>query len=93
MRPAGYRVMVRPDEVEEQTGGGIFIPSDHREKEQQAITSGKLVAVGEFAWADSPGPWAVPGDRVLFKKFAGHVLTKDDVVYRIINDEDIVGVE
>ena len=93
MRPAGYRVKVRPDVVNEQTEGGIFIPPAEVSREQDAITAGVLVDAGEFAWAEFPGPWAHSGQRVLFKKFAGHALKEDDVDYRIINDEDIVGVE
>ena len=47
--PTGGHLLVLPDKVEERTAGGLYIPDTTREKEQQAATVGKLIAVGASA--------------------------------------------
>lgn len=49
--PAGDRVLVSPDKIEENvTPSGIVIIQETREKYEQAQSSGTLVAVGPDAW-------------------------------------------
>jgi len=103
--PAGDRVLVKPDEVEKVTSGGIIIPETHGERYALAQTIGVVVAIGPDAWIDhvekdSEGrivktqgyskPFALPGDRVCFAKYGGLQVTGEDgQTYRIINDTDI----
>lgn len=44
------RVLVDPDEIEELTDGGIYIPDQVAEKHQQAQATGTLIAVGPDAY-------------------------------------------
>ena len=48
--PSGNRVVVKPDEVEEKTEGGIIIASAISEKYEHANATGTLVAVGPDAF-------------------------------------------
>ena len=89
--PAGYRVLVKPDPLEETTKGGIVIPATHREDHDRAQTTGRVVALGEFAFREWPRKWASVGDRVLFSKYGGvHLTGVDGQLYRMLNDEQIV---
>lgn len=92
--PAGYRVLIRPDKVEQKTQGGIIIPETEREKQQFRQSTATVVAIGEFAWQDYQGPWAKVEDKVLTKEYPG-VLVKDPDTqeeYRLINDSDILAI-
>lgn len=89
--PLGYRVLVRPDAIEEKTKGGILIPEPERDKFDRAQQTGTLVAIGEFAWRDYLARWAKPGDRVVFARYGGaHMVGKDGVLYRMLNDEQVI---
>ena len=91
--PAGYRVLVRPDPVQEETDWGFELRIDER-LERAAQVYGELVAVGAFAWAEDEEPWAKVGDRVAYIKHAGKFLqdpeTEEELV--ILNDADILAV-
>ena len=91
--PTGGHVLVLPKEVEEVTAGGIIIPQDAREKEQQAATEGKLIAVGPSAWTDLDDgkPWAKVGDKVSYSRYAGVSMDgMDGTQYMLINDNDVL---
>lgn len=89
----GYRVLVKPDNIEEKTEGGIIIPEAERSKHLQAQQSGVIVALGLDAWSDYSQAWAKIGDRVLFARHQGQPLTgADDEEYRMINDEQVTAV-
>lgn len=90
--PREFRVLVKPDKVEEKTAGGIIIPDQVNERNQMAECRGLLVDAGGDAfdeWKDPPKP----GQRVLIAKYAG-IMTKgnDGEEYRICNDKDICAV-
>ena len=91
--PTGGHLLVLPDKVEEKTAGGIYIPETSREKEQQAATSGTLIAVGPGAWTDLDDgqPWASVGDRISYSRYAGVSMKgQDDEDYVLINDNDVL---
>ena len=93
--PTGGHILVIPDPVKEVTKGGIFIPETIREKEQQAATSGILVAIGDTAWTDldNGAAWAKIGDHVSYGRYAGITITgKDGVNYTLLNDNDLLAV-
>lgn len=98
INPVEYKCLVSPTEVSGKIGN-IFIPDEHKDREQFAQMEGVLVAVSPLAftyadkadWGDAEMP--KPGDRVLFAKFAGvKVKGKDGKDYRIINDKDLSAV-
>lgn len=49
--PCGDRVVVKPDEIERVTEGGIVIPDTEAEKHAGAQTIGTLIAAGPDAWS------------------------------------------
>lgn len=90
--PAGHRVLIRPEVVEEKTQGGIILAATTKDRDQQATMRGTVEAVGINAWKafDDGQPWAKVGDKVVFRKYAGEVIKDGDIEYRVINDEDIL---
>jgi co-chaperonin GroES (HSP10) len=50
--PAGHRVLVKPDPIEEITEGGIIIQHSNKSRVEQAQVTGTVVAVGHQAWKD-----------------------------------------
>lgn len=108
IHPSGDRVLIRPDDIEEKTEGGIIIPSTVGELHAMAQSIGTFVEAGPDAYIDHvekdaegritkivgyKGHFAKPGDRVAFAKYGGLQVTgKDGVAYRIMNDVDVTAV-
>jgi co-chaperonin GroES (HSP10) len=89
--PRGRAVLVRPYAVEERTAAGIILANETIKKDQLAEQRAIVISVGPEAWRQESEPRALPGDRVLFSKWAGYSLTgpADDQQYRVVNDSDI----
>ena len=48
--PSGNRIVIKPDDVEEVTDGGIIIAKQIAESHQHAQSTGILISVGPDAW-------------------------------------------
>ena len=108
IHPCGDRVLIKPDEIEEKTEGGIIIPGTVSELHAMAQSIGTFVAAGPDAYLDSvirnsegrvverrgfSQSFAKPGDRVAFAKYGGlQVNGKDGESYRLMNDVDVTAV-
>lgn len=92
IKPAGHRVLVKPDPLDTVSKGGIVLVQDKRSEKAQ--DTGILVAVGPNAWKgfDDGQPWAQTGDRVCFAQYGGTLIKDGGEDYRILNDEDITAV-
>jgi co-chaperonin GroES (HSP10) len=95
--PMGFNVLVKPEDVEKTTKGGIILPDVKLEKDEFGRMEGILVATSPmaFSYAEWPKdfPKPQPGDRVLFSRYAGNeVMGKDGGKYWLMKDESIVGV-
>jgi len=91
--PTGGHLLVIADKVEEITSGGIIMPHDTREREQNATTIGTLIAVGSGAWTDldDGSPWAKVGDKISYARHAGFAMVgQDGEDYLLINDNDVL---
>jgi chaperonin GroES len=94
IQPCGHRLVVKVRKVADQTEGGIYLPDQTKDRDQLAETEGELVAVGVNAWKgfDDGQPWACQGDTVLFRQYSGVVKEIGGEMYRVMNDEDVMGV-
>ena len=91
VKPLGDRVLVRPEEEEEQMKGGIIIPDTAKEKPQR----GKVVAVGDGKVDDSGKkikPSVKSGDTVLYGKYSGTEIQLDDEEHLIMSEGDILAI-
>jgi len=93
INPCGWRVLIKPQEINEVSKGGIILTTEiTKEREQMGNTTGIVIAMGTQCYADEPEPWCQLGDKVIFAKYAGLVyLGKDGNQYRMINDKDVTG--
>ena len=98
--PVCDKVLILPDQPSGIVGS-VIIPDTIQENIGAAATSGVLVAIGDQAFAyDSrrlvlwAGRRPQIGSRVLFQKYAGEEYTgKDGLLYRIMDDRAIGGIE
>ncbi len=92
IRPLADRVVIKPQEREERTKGGIYLPDTaSKEKPQEGV----VMAVGEGRLDDSGKRIPVTvkaGDRVLFAKYAGTEVKLDDEDYLILSEKDILAI-
>lgn len=96
VKPAGHRILVLPDKVDEKTDGGLFLPAEVRKNMGDAQILGEVIEVGMNAFKafDGGEPWCKVGDRVAFAKYGGFIIQdpKTKTLYRLLNDEDICAV-
>jgi chaperonin GroES len=91
IRPLADRVLVEPVEKEETTASGIVLPETAKEKPQEGV----VLAVGPGRLMDdgTRAPMEVKvKDRVLYAKYAGTELKRDDKKYLILGEKDILAV-
>ena len=86
VKPLSDRVLILPNQEEEKTAGGLFIPDTAKEKP----LAGKVVAVG-------PGTKDITmevkeGDTVLYGKYAGQEIQVDGTEYLIMRQADILAI-
>ncbi len=92
-RPAGDRVLIRPqDVVDEKSPAGIIIPDTARKEKPER---GTIVAVGEGKRTDKgdvlPVRYQV-GDNVMFSKYGYDEIEIDDTEYYVVSESNILGV-
>lgn len=90
INPIAFYVVVTAPEIETKSEGGIVIPTDIAEKERFHTTTGKIIKLGPTAF-ESLDKSRRPkiGDNVYYKKYSGIEIVEDDIMYRVIVDEDI----
>lgn len=102
IKPAGHRILVRPDSLEEVDDSvrraramNLELPPMTKRQEQTAVDRGTVVSVGHSAFKDFGDlQWCKEGDLVAYAKYGGKFVkdpeTDEDLL--IINDEDIIAV-
>lgn len=90
IKPLGDRVVIKQLEAEEQTKSGIVLPSDVKEKPQEA----KVLAVGPGGVVDGKEieMEVNVGDVVIYSKYAGTEITVDDEDVIIVRQSDILAI-
>ncbi|MEH6582000.1 MAG: co-chaperone GroES [Halioglobus sp.] len=92
IRPLYDRVVVRRNEEEQTTAGGILLPGSAKEKPNQ----GEVVAVGEGKLLDSGDVRALAvkvGDKVVFGQYAGsNTIEIDGEELIIMGESEIYGI-
>lgn len=91
VRPLYDRLLVQRALEESKTRGGILIPDSAKEKPEQgtviAAGSGKVMDDGKVR------PLVVvPGDRVLFTKYAGSEFQLDGEPHLILREDDVLAI-
>ena len=90
-RPLHDRVMVKREDEEDVSKGGIIIPDTAKEKPSE----GKVVAVGSGTKSEDGKVTALDvkkGDKILFGKWSGTEVTVDGDDLIIMKESDILGI-
>ena len=91
LKPLGDRVLVKADEAEEKTAGGLILTTDSKEKP----VTGKVVAVGNGSTDTNGKKIEIPvkvGDKILYGKYGGTEVKVDGEDLLILRSEDIYAV-
>ena len=83
IKPLGDRVLVKVEEADQQTAGGIYIPDTAQEKTQNGV----VVAVG-----DDEEIKVKVDDKIIYDKYAGTSVKVDDEEQLIVKAADILAV-
>lgn len=91
LRPLNDRVIVKRQEEEKTTAGGIVLPGSATEKPSQGV----VLAVGEGKLLDNGQRQALnvkAGDKVLFGKYSGSEVKVDGEELIIMREDEIFAV-
>jgi chaperonin GroES len=91
LQPLGDRVVVKREEGESRTAGGIVLPDTAKEKPTRGIV--ESVGDGKLLDDGTRGKLQVrPGDRVLFSSWGGETFKVGDEELLLLREEDILAV-
>lgn len=89
LQPIGKRVLVKPQEKEEKTKGGLYIPDtaadDKKPSQGTVIKLGVTKKEHKFSVKE--------GDVVYFKKYSPEEIEVDGEKFLIIDEEEILAVK
>jgi chaperonin GroES len=91
IKPIEDRVLIKPNEAEEKTKSGIYLPEAAKEKPM----IGKIVAAGPGKLNDKGvrTPLSVKkGDQVLYGKYAGTEVDIEGVKHMIVRENELLGI-
>jgi chaperonin GroES len=91
VKPLGDRILIKIQEGENKTAGGIIIPQTAQEKTQNGV----VVAVGPGSKNDKGvlEPVTVQvGQKVMFDKYAGAQIKIDNVDHLIVEEKSVLAI-
>ncbi|MEQ1821997.1 MAG: co-chaperone GroES [Fimbriimonadaceae bacterium] len=91
LKPLGDKVVVKLNEEEEKSAGGILLPDAAKKKPQ----TGKVISVGSGRVLDNGERNAMnvkAGDTVLFSKYGGNEVSVDGQDFMILDEDQIYAV-
>jgi chaperonin GroES len=91
LKPLADRVIVKPNEAEEKTKGGIILPDTVKEKPIE----GTVVAIGPGKVSEDGKvvkPEVKVGDKVLYGKYSGTEVSVEGEEYLIMRESDIFAI-
>lgn len=86
------KVLIKPDEADTKSKGGILLPDVAQEKP----VWGTVVDVGEGRILQDGTVFPLrirKGDRVYYSKYAGYDLEVDGVQYKAMREDDVLAIE
>ena len=93
--PTGWRILVMPFKVKEETKGGIIIAQETLDRARVAPQVGYVLKMGDLCYQDKDkyptGPWCKEKDWVVFARYAGSRMEIDGGEIRMLNDDEILG--
>ena len=92
--PTGWRILVMPFQVKEETKGGIIIAQETLDRARAAVQVGYVLKMGPLCYGDKEryptGPWCKEKDWVMFARYAGSRIKIDGGEMRLLNDDEVL---
>ena len=92
--PTGWRILVMPFQVKEETKGGIIIAQETLDRARAAVQVGYVLKMGPLCYADKEryptGSWCKEKDWVIFARYAGSRIKIEGGEVRMLNDDEIL---
>ena len=93
--PTGWRLLVMPFKVKEETKGGIIIAQETLDRARVATQVGYVLKMGNLCYQAKDkyptGPWCKEKDWVIFARYAGSRMEIDGGEIRMLNDDEVLG--
>ena len=93
--PTGWRILVMPFKVKEETKGGIIIAQETLDRARVSTQVGYVLKMGDLCYADKDryptGPWCAEKQWVIFARYAGSRMEIDGGEIRMLNDDEVLG--
>jgi co-chaperonin GroES (HSP10) len=93
--PTGWRLLVMPFAVKEETKGGIIIAQETLDRARVSTQVGYVLKLGDLCYQDEDkyptGPWCKEKDWVVFARYAGSRMEIDGGEIRMLNDDEVLG--
>ena len=90
----GYRILIRPLQVQGKTKGSILLPDSFQDDINYLTTVGRVVAVGDLAYEDREkflkGSWCKVRDFVCYGKMTGNKLRYKGVNFILLYDDQVI---
>jgi co-chaperonin GroES (HSP10) len=94
-QPTGWRILVMPFKVKEETKGGIIIAQETLDRARVSTQVGYVLKMGNLCYQDKDkfptGPWCAEKQWVIFARYAGSRMEIDGGEIRMLNDDEILG--
>lgn len=92
LKVVGDRVLIKPEDLERKSKGGIILNyGDLENAHKMATQKGEIVDIGPDAYQEYKDPWVKVGDKVIFAQYAGKFIEDPETEekYIVINDIDV----
>lgn len=91
LKPLADRVLVKVEEQETKTAGGILLPDTAQKKSQKGVVM--AVGAGRMNEEGKRLPMEVKvGDEILFAKYSGTDIESEGVKYLLLSERDILAI-
>lgn len=88
LQPLGKRIVVRPEEVQETTTGGLIIPPTAQDDKKPEVGVVVKLGTGEKDFTFS----VEVGNRVFFKQYSPEEIEVDGEKLFIVDEEDVLAI-
>lgn len=89
MRPIGDHIVVKPEDAEDTTPGGIVLPEAAKDKPTRgrviAVGSGQLLRDGSRAKME-----VEDGDTVVYSRYGGTEIEIEEQKYVVLREQDVL---
>ena len=92
IQPLGNRVIIKPEEIQEKTAGGLVIPPSAADERRPAYGEVIKLGIGKDAKSHVLKFNVKIGDKVFFKKYSPEEIELNNEKYLVVEANDLIAV-